>query len=50
MYKDNKDNKPLFSDEFLEELAKDINELYGSHPDKDAEEAQEPFEKNEGTA
>lgn len=45
-----KNKKPLFSDEFLEELAKEINEQYGSHPDKDLVEDQEPFEKNEGTA
>jgi hypothetical protein len=25
-----KENSPFFSDEFLDELAKEINELYGS--------------------
>ncbi|WP_394231410.1 bacitracin ABC transporter ATP-binding protein [Niallia oryzisoli] len=33
------DNKPLISDEFLEELAKEINELYGE-PDTAIEDEQ----------
>lgn len=34
---DNEKKKPLFSDEFLDELAEEINQLYGA-PNEDSDE------------